>query len=366
MKLIVLSLILLCWPCLLQAADILFDVEARKQQLQQPEYAEIRAHCLAESLTIGELATPVARIKTTPHYGTENVSEPFNRQLMILGGRVLAGDAQAPDLLHKLLLNWEQADALTATDEAPDSYFELKRILLPIIINYSLIADGLPEENRTKIESWISGLVQKIDHRFGGEVDHNNHRQLTDSVRIAWGAFSKDDTLYERGKSGFEALLSQANPDGTLPLEMPRGARAGWYLRQTLSSLTAMAQIAEQQGDGLYEESVGGVSLSTLLHAFLNHHYAPISSFPEAAANIKPGPSADYLTPDTGYLHIRGHARHYLAFSEALLQPSTPLSTFAKKRFKALIFKSKIPQFRPLIDEFIGGNATCFFAEPSP
>ena len=58
--------------------------------------------------------------------------------------------------------------------------------------------------------------------KFDGDVDHNNHRYLADSVLMAWGAYTGDQKFYDIGEKGFMRALGDARADGSLPLETRR------------------------------------------------------------------------------------------------------------------------------------------------
>ena len=85
---------------------------------------------------------------------------------------------------------------------------------------------------------------------------------------------------------------------------------------------------------------------------------APALVRASASANYIPGPSEDYLSQDLGFLSRRGNGRNYMAFAEAVLARGT--SAFARQRL-AVVMDAGPLSARPLIDDFVGGNATCFW-----
>ncbi len=342
------------------AQSISFDIAARRAELQKPEYAQAREYCLAAGEKWSPaMPQPIAALHSTEGYGTDNGPEAFTWYIMVLGGRALAGDAQSESDLRKALLTWASADALAATKTSHDTFYALKRYMLPVVVNYAIAAAGMTSAERQKVERWIDGIVRRLDRKFNGDVDHNNHRALADSVLMAWGSFTGDEKLYKKGIEGYSRMLTEARPDGALPLETRRGARAIWYLRHAITSMVLMAEIAHMHGDDLYATKQQGVSLETLMNYLLTVHYAPIKILPDAAENYIPGPDANYIEQDQAFLQRRGHGRHYMSFAEAYVhQPG-----FAARRLQALMRKTGFNE-RPLIDEYFGGNATCFFWRP--
>ncbi|MFO1350170.1 MAG: alginate lyase family protein [Gammaproteobacteria bacterium] len=342
--------------------SIFFDVDTRRAQLATPAYAAVRASCLA--LTFEKSAAldpPLAGLNATDGYGSDDRAQPFAWAMMVLSGRALAGDLVAETTLRHILSAWATAQALTATEETHDAYYALKRTLLPTMLAYAIVRGHLDDAERVSIERWLDDLVRRVDKRFDGDVDHNNHRYLADSVLMAWGALIGDGKLYDSGLQRYREALAQARPDGSLPLEVRRGARASWYMRQSLASLVTMAEIAAHQGDDLYGLNVNGVSLRQLLGFFLNSVALPDFARRYAAENYIPGPNPDYRQPDFGFLQRRPHGRHYLAWAEAYLGHDS--ESVAGERLRSLLARTALPQ-RPLLDEFSGGNATCFWGKP--
>ena len=150
-------------------------------------------------------------------------------------------------------------------------------------------------------------------------------------------------------------------PDGSLPLETRRGARALWYQRHAIASLVVIAEIAALQGVDLYGYRVDGRDLHLGLRFLLDGIDDPSRVWPYAAANDKPGPQPDYRHQDLGFLEPRGHGRHYMAWAEIYLArfPLRPES----RRLTTLLTK---PGFRPMLDDYSGGDTTCMFAPAGP
>ena len=279
----------------------------------------------------------------------------------------LAGDAAARADLAKIIVRWAGAGAFTESETVHDAYYALKRTLLPTIIAYQVIRPALPQRDAEMVASWIDRLVRKVDHRFNGDVDHNNHRTLADSVIALWGSVSGDDELYAIGRRGFDAKLAQAKEDGSLPLETRRGSRALWYMRQTLGSLTLIAEVAAGRGEDLYaadlrqESGKAKAPLTRVSGYFANVVAEPDLVLPYAAENYIPGPSFAFAEQDLGFSDKRSNGRHYLAFMEALEARRLEASPY--RRLRRVLETQAVPE-RPLIDEFIGGNATCFWRQP--
>jgi poly(beta-D-mannuronate) lyase len=341
--------------------DIYFNIAERKAQLQQKEYAKAREYCLAGNINIPkEIPAPIESLYAKEGYGNDNRMEPFTLYVMILGGRALAGDEAAAKALRDLLRSWADADALWRTPAADKTYYPLQRYMIPVLVNFAIVADGYSTDTRAHVEAWLDKVMRPLGKHFGGDVEHNNHRYLADSAVMAWGAYRDDDALYQQGMEGFKVALREALADGRLPLETRRGARASWYMRHALTNLTLMAEIARHQGDNLYDLQIDGKSVDSVMNQFITGSYAPLAILPDAAMNYKPGDSFEYLKADAGYLKRRTD-RHYMAFAEAY---TAHHKSFASLRLRQLLSKAGSYEGRPFLDDYFGGNATCFFWQP--
>lgn len=344
------------------AGDIYFNVATRKAELQKPEYAKAREYCLAANIEVPKkIPAPIKSLYAKEGYGNDNRMEPFTLYVMILGGRALAGDETSAASLRELLLSWAKADSLWRTAAADKSYYPLQRYMIPVLINFAIVAEGYNSEDLDTVEAWLDKVMRPLGKHFGGDVDHNNHRYLADSAVMAWGAYSGDDKLYQQGLKGYEIALKEALSDGRLPLETRRGARASWYMRHALANLTLMAEIARQHGDDLYHKKAGNISLDSIMNQFVTGGHADISILPDAAMNYKPGPSFEYFYPDNGYLVNRGQGRQYMAFAEAYMANH---KSFASLRLRQWLNRAGSLKQRPFIDDYFGGNGTCFFWQP--
>lgn len=347
------------------AADVsLFDVNERKKQLQTKEYSEIKKYCMAleTKQPDDKMPEPIMGLKATKGYGTDKSLNDFTWAIMIHGGRSLSGEETSTSLLKETYLKWANANALNETEQTHDAYYALKRALLPIIVSYTIIHDDLNKDEQKIIENWITPLVQKIDFKFDGDVDHNNHRYLADSVLTLWGDIIDDKELYKKGKERFEITFDQMDKEGGLPLETRRGSRALWYMRQSLSNLTLIAEVYKNNGENLYDLRKDGKSFPLLTNYFVSAVNAPLMVLEESSANHIPGPSDYFLNQDMGMLTTRGGKRHYMAFVYPYIQAygDEELSSI---RLQALAEKTAFKQL-PLIDDFMGGNTTCFWGKP--
>ena len=354
MKLLVIG----CWLLVVSvsmagsANAALFDVEKRRDELSQKRFGNAKNACLAGDIALEQSPKPILSLKTTKGYGSDNSSEGFAWYLMVNSGRALADDKAAENKVISALKDWARAGAFSNSDDAHDTYYALKRVMIPVVVSYDIVQESIGSSDKKIISSWIDGLVRKLDKKFNGIVDVNNHRYLADSLLMAWGAIIDDDELYNKGINRFKQVLVEANPDGSLMLEVRRGSRAVWYMRHALSSLTMMAEIAKTQGDDLYGVNVDGKSLDTIMSYYLTAVNNPLTILPAAAENYIPGKNNDYLEQYMGMLELRKNNQHYMAFGEAWIAKNIAdnksLNSLTLYRIASLMARDSIAKKSPI------------------
>lgn len=337
----------------------LFDVEARRAALAQPGLAAVRATCLAVPRDPSWVnLKPVDGLKAADASSMEGGANSYSWAVMVMTGRALAGDPASEASLRDLLLAWAKAKAFENTDPDGEAYFGLKRVLLPTIAAYSVLFRSLDEPQRQIASGWIDSLVRKIDRTFGTDADRNNRHIFADSILMTWGAVRGDDALYDKGYRGYRAVLAEARTDGSLALETRRGARALWSMRQSLASLTVMAEVAAARSIDLYGLREGEGSFDRLLSYLLNGITEPAVVMAYASENYNPGAEADFRRQDMSFMAKRHPGRHPMAWAEPVV--ARERAGLATKRLKTLLARG-VRSDRPLIDELVGGNATCFW-----
>ena len=124
------------------SSGALFDIEDRRALLQTQAYSTIRNYCMAKDIKqpAKTMPKPFDALKATKGYGSDDALEDFNYYLMVHTGRALAVDQASERLVKTALLTWSKAHALEKTDENYDTYYALKRGLLPIITSYEIIS----------------------------------------------------------------------------------------------------------------------------------------------------------------------------------------------------------------------------------
>lgn len=316
----------------------------------------------------------VKRVAAAEDGGPDERSEPFALAVMAAAAAGFGlDDTGARRALVGQLDRWAREgglarlDARTATGRT-NAYYAINRVLLPAVVAWSLVRDSAEAtadpERAARIERWLRRVARlrgELRPAGGaGEVTRrNNHRYLSASAGMAWGALAGDDASFREGPEAFDMALADMRADGSLPLETRRGSRALWYQRHAIASLVAIAEMAAVQGRDLYARERDGRSLHTAIRFLLD-----AIADPELVDRYADRTGDDSGTDgqDLSFLVRRGHGRHYMAWAEVYVA-RFPGREESRRLLRLL--READPDFRPMLDDYSGGSMTCLFATPA-
>lgn len=309
---------------------------------------------------------------------------PFDWSVALYGAEAFgAVSPRAHENFMTLVTTWARADALTEiADDLVGSntavLFDLKRTLATLIPNWAIVrADPhTSDDDRKLVDKWIGRLVTLADANTGTTQPRatrvvdcpgnertsncNNHRYLRDEVNIMWAALTGDDARFRKGVERVKVALRQMRPDGSLPLETERGARAVWYQNYAVAMLVTIAEVAAQQGYDLYGMETGGRSIHKAVTFLLDAIVRPPTVLEYARTNRQPGPGgADWREQDLRFTELR-ERWHHMAWIEAYVRrfPDHPNSIRLHRDMPGLFLD------RPLISRIAGGMTSCLYATP--
>ena len=363
---LMIAVVMVCVSAAQAQKPILFDVEMTRAALAALPVDHRKRLCgPAQKKWPSHKA--ITTIKPPKGYGGDPRMEPFALTVMALTSRILAfDDDAAEDALRRLLNRWADGRAMSKIGrDRVSATYSAARALLPTIIGYSVLeAVSGPGDKHNLIETWLRRAVKKArrDHvKMAGNqlATSNNHALLYASVIAAWGAHRNDPQLLNEAYGIVFRTLQNMRTDGSLPLETQRGARALWYQRHAIASLVTIAEIAALRGANLYREDREGRSIHRAIQFLADSIKQPDLVAGYASANVNPGPFEDHTIQDMGFMRLRGHGRHYMAWFEIYRQrfPDRPLTAEL-----STLLDQYNPGWRPMIDDYSGGNTSCFYA----
>lgn len=355
-------------PPLPHPGDVLFARDARLAELKAMTGEQRDALC-GVHVRKWRSHGPMRTVSSPDEYGGDLRGEPFAHTVMRAAAAAFGtADKPAQKALVDLLDRWARHDALLEFDSNQASnYYVVERIMLPMVVAWSLVRDSAAVDKAEKrnIVKWLDRLIQRRQRPVaddGDLSDINNHDYLAASVDMAWGALVGDPARFARGIALYRAGIAQLRADGSLQRETERGARALWYQRHAIASLVTMAEMAAVQGFDLYGYKVDGRDIHAAIGFLLKAVDDQKLVWPYARANKNPGPSQNWMVQDMGFLVRRGHGRHYMAWAEPYMRR---FPDRAEARALARLLPDRDPGWRPMVDEYSGGDTTCFFA-PAP
>jgi poly(beta-D-mannuronate) lyase len=331
--------------------------------------AEERAALCGVEVTRWRSHRAVTSVDSPTEYGMDLRAEPFAHTVMRAAAASWGNDdAEARQALVALLNRWARGRALTRFDRSNSSnFYAVERALLPTLVAWGLVRDmaELPEVERRRINAWLERLLRVRDRDgplLGEGSAPNTHTYLAASVDMAWGALVGDHARFRNGIAAYALAMRQLRADGSLPRETERGARALWYQRHAIASLVAIAEMAATQGYDLYGLAVDGRDLHLAIRFLLAAVEDQTLVWPYARANVNPGPFLNWRSQEMGFMVHRGHGRHYMAWAEPYMRRFPDRQEAQQLRRMLEQFD---PDFRPMVDDYSGGDTTCFFALPA-
>jgi poly(beta-D-mannuronate) lyase len=186
--------------------------------------------------------------------------------------------------------------------------------------------------------------------------NRNNHVLLRATIEAQVALQAARPDLARRAYERARATLAGMRPDGSLPLETARGRRALWYQRHALASLVYIGDLLAPFGLDIWQPRADG--------ADLHHAVAFLVQAIDRPELLAPYVGADDIRQqDLGFLGPRNNGRHYMAWA-LLYRARFPARDEAAALARWLPVAGQ-PGW-PLVDDYVGGNATCrvFTATP--
>jgi poly(beta-D-mannuronate) lyase len=247
------------------------------------------------------------------------------------GNRAMAG----------CVLEWLQVWAASDAMLAPMSLqgrFEQKWHAAAVCISYLKIsaAAGLAPDKLVAVRPYLLRLGRAArdgnhaDGRPLGDmaaddvVAHNNHAYWAGLAAAACAIAGDDRPLFDWGTAQYRMAMADVTPDGFLPLEVKRGARALGYHAMSLDALVMLATLAEANGLRPSDEAGGALHrlAATVAKGFLDPQIFAQASGTKQEANAT---FADYHLSWAELYHARFSTTRKLPELERILAAHRPV-----------------------------------------
>jgi poly(beta-D-mannuronate) lyase len=147
---------------------------------------------------------------------------------------------------------WAHQNAMMGRMTSNQSYYTRKWALGGLALSYAKLRPAASEADRQAIDAWLKALADAtLVHADAGKGVRNNHYYWEGLAVAATGAVTGDERLLAWGRKVFDHAMSQVAPDGSLPLEMARAAKALHYHSFAVQPLVMLASILDVQSSKL-------------------------------------------------------------------------------------------------------------------
>jgi poly(beta-D-mannuronate) lyase len=250
------------------------------------------------------------------------------------------GEAADARCVLDILDDWARAAALLdyAARESRQAWFMVEWAGSAAGVALAVVRGepSLPRERLQGVTAWLARVARKqLGEPQGPVACCNNHAAWRGLMATAIGIVAADDGLFRQGVDGYDAVLEQIAPDGSLPLEMARHERALHYQNYAILPLVGIAELASRQGRDLYaHRSRAGRTIHDAVRFLL--------------AALDDPAMVERLAGEPQYLRYLRPGHRDLAWMEAY-----------RRRFPSAAFERHLPSapFEPLL----GGSAAVYW-----
>jgi hypothetical protein len=337
-------------------ADALFPVAARSAALRRIDFGTGRPHgekvCVRERdmRPIAPLVAPsLAAMKAGP---VEYTTAPrdYARAVNDAAFRVLLtqDDALAAEAVATIRRHADADAWLPADRESWTASGVVVEGMGPLLPAWQILrqARGTSAADRAAIDAWIARLAVMSDVR----ESENNGASYHGANDMLLGLMTGEGGRYAAGRRAIVAQLAAMRPDGSFPLEVERGRGALDNQSRNVGFLVYAADIAESNGDDLWNAEVDGKSIRTAIRFFLDAAADNTLVDRYAAANVRPPRDAPDFRPNDQLDPFRNTTRAWaISFTERF--PRDPLSAE---------LRASMELGNRVQSDVTGGNSSCY------
>lgn len=171
----------------------------------------------------------------------------------------LQGDAEAARCAGHWLAAWARAGAMLGVMSSRQAGYERKWRTAGIAVAYLKAKPGIEPGDRAVIEPWLQELADHVISDYGRPKELNNHYYWAGFAAGAVGTATGSPHLLSYARDAYGSGLAAIQPDGTLPRELQRKARALSYHNYALAPLVMMAELAALRGEDWYGRDSGAI-----------------------------------------------------------------------------------------------------------
>lgn len=182
----------------------------------------------------------------------------------------LTGDLNYASTARRLVLAWVDGNQMVTGYDGP---IVMTYQGVGLLLAADLVWDCFTPAEITRLQTWTRHVfyLQAASPELLGH--QNNHRTWAIYASLVAAVICHDETLFTQQIAQWKShVTATVTPDGTLPLELARGDRAGWYTYFALAPMLAAAQVVQNHtGESLWDYHQGAIQRAL---AYLYTNYA--------------------------------------------------------------------------------------------
>jgi poly(beta-D-mannuronate) lyase len=219
--------------------------------------------------------------------------EDFESEIARFASRAQQGQGEWGVCTGHWLALWARDGALLGAMSGTGLQAQYVRnwALAGLAMAYVRAGKSIAPTDRAPIEAWLVKVAEAVDGQFGRKMSRkrrNNHFYWLGFALAAAGEAGHSEPLRQRARAIYEEALGHIAPDGHLPREAERGARALHYHNFSVLPLVMIAELAALRGEERY--AMQGGALHRLIRFTLDNYHDPRPL--QRLANTKPEPLA--------------------------------------------------------------------------
>jgi len=201
-----------------------------------------------------------SHIDPAKHAAYEAAVGPVEHYLDTVAAMASKGESECS---LRWLVAWAEGDALLGKIEKEQAHYERKWVLAGLALSYAKVRPFATSDRAAAIDTWLDAIAHGVRrHSEATKGERNNHYYWEGLAVAATGAVTGNAKDVAWGRKVFDDAMTQVAPDGSLPLEMKRGARALHYhlfAAAPLAMLESVLDVRSPQMDKLAAFCIAGL-----------------------------------------------------------------------------------------------------------
>jgi poly(beta-D-mannuronate) lyase len=188
------------------------------------------------------------------------VLDEFVAAVVRMSDKAVAGDEASGSCAAAWLDAWAEGDAMLGRMSSMQAEYERKWRTVALGFTYVKVIANASGGDRGRIGAWLDKLAGHSIAMFTGmRHNRNNHLYWAGLAAGVTAAATGEEAHWNFAREAYDEAMRAIGPDGTLPLEMARRAKALHYHNFALAALVMLAEVAAHRGENFYDRAGGAI-----------------------------------------------------------------------------------------------------------